>query len=148
MGYDYGVERFPEELEGFGATFLIVNWVILMLVGIVFTVIMVIAYWKLFEKAGYEGWRSLIPFYSWWMVIKIAFGEPKWGLFLLTLVPFVNVVVVFYVRYHYAKSYNAENFMAILYIFFEFVIALIMAFSGKYQYMQKASEDMNYRYRS
>ena len=39
----------------------------------------VVANWKLFTKAGEKGWKSLIPIYSTYVKIKIAFsGSKKW----------------------------------------------------------------------
>lgn len=35
-------------------------------------VLEIVAYWKLFEKAGEEGWKSLIPVYSGYMIYKIG----------------------------------------------------------------------------
>ena len=41
-------------------------------------VLIIIAWWKLFEKAGQAGWKSLIPFYSSYIMFKIAW---KTGMF-------------------------------------------------------------------
>ena len=52
--------------------------------GFVVTVIMIIAWWKIFKKAGLAGWKSIIPFYNiyclfrisgmsgWWILLSIA----------------------------------------------------------------------------
>lgn len=41
-------------------------------IAIPLLVLEVVAYWKLFEKAGEEGWKSLIPVYSGYMIYKIG----------------------------------------------------------------------------
>lgn len=28
--------------------------------------------WKTFEKAGQPGWAAIVPFYNWWIWIKIG----------------------------------------------------------------------------
>ncbi len=40
--------------------------------AILFYVALVIGQWKIFEKAGEEGWKSLIPFYNAYILWKIA----------------------------------------------------------------------------
>ena len=40
--------------------------------GIIFYVLLVIALWKIFTKAGEEGWKSLIPIYNCYILYKIS----------------------------------------------------------------------------
>jgi hypothetical protein len=53
----------------FGGAFLIV-WLVVL-------VVMVVSMWKLFEKAGVEGWKAIIPVYNGWVLAEIA-GKPGW----------------------------------------------------------------------
>jgi hypothetical protein len=39
---------------------------------VVWYVLQVIAYWKIFTKAGIEGWKSLIPFYNTYYEYKLS----------------------------------------------------------------------------
>ena len=55
-------------------------------------VIAIVAYWKIFTKAGEEGWKCLIPIYNIIILLKIV-GRPWWWLLLL-LVPFVNIIIM------------------------------------------------------
>jgi uncharacterized membrane protein YhaH (DUF805 family) len=48
-------------------------------------------YWKLFTKAGYPGWASLVPFYNTYCMMEMA-GKPGWWV-LLMLIPLINFVV-------------------------------------------------------
>lgn len=43
----------------------------------IFYVLLVIAQWKIFTKAGEKGWKSLIPFYNIYVTFRI-FWETKW----------------------------------------------------------------------
>ena len=45
--------------------------------------------WKVFEKAGEEGWKSLVPFYNMWVWIHMV-GRPTW-FFILIFIPFANL---------------------------------------------------------
>ena len=41
-------------------------------VALVLWIWMVVAKWRIFTKAGIEGWKSLIPFYSTWLSYELA----------------------------------------------------------------------------
>lgn len=43
----------------------------------IFYILVIIAKWKIFVKAGEKGWKSLIPFYSDYILFKL-FWETKW----------------------------------------------------------------------
>ncbi|MGI6766039.1 MAG: DUF5684 domain-containing protein [Lentihominibacter sp.] len=56
------------------------------------SVLIVIATWKIFKKAGEPGWNALFPGVNTYKLFKIAFcAEEPW--FLLVLVPIANIVV-------------------------------------------------------
>ncbi len=51
------------------------------LLGLVVWVLLVIARWKMFQKAGEAGWKSIIPVYSTYISFKICWGTaPFWAL--------------------------------------------------------------------
>lgn len=59
-------------------------WILLLfilLIFFLFVLILVVSRWKIFKKAGYEGWEAFIPFYSSWTLIKITGLE--WWFFLI-----------------------------------------------------------------
>ena len=57
----------------------VVGGVIVFFVGIaiMFAVLQIIAAWKVFEKAGEKGWKSLIPFYNIYILFKVL-GIKEW----------------------------------------------------------------------
>lgn len=63
-----------------GAGFVIIFAVLIVLVIIIPAII---AEWKLFKKAGKNGWEALIPFYSTFVTIEIA--GLNWWYFLISL---------------------------------------------------------------
>ena len=67
--------------------------IVSLVVSIVVYVLLVIAMWKIFTKAGEAGWKSIIPFLNTYVLFKIAWGN-GW-LFLLLLVPVVDIVIYF-----------------------------------------------------
>lgn len=48
-----------------------------MTIGLIYYVLLVIAGWKIFEKAGEKGWKALIPIYNSYIYYKIV-GMKKW----------------------------------------------------------------------
>lgn len=105
--------------------------------------------WRLFTKAGEEGWKSIIPFYSNYIMIKIALDENKvWPFFimitvmpivmqftdggLLSVLSLVNLVVALYIAFQFYSRF-ATSGMAIGAILLPFIFGLIIAF-GDYQY--------------
>ncbi len=51
-------------------------WGIYLLIFILWYVLQVIAYWKVFSKAGQPGWKSLIPFYNQYVQFRISWRIP------------------------------------------------------------------------
>ncbi len=41
-------------------------------IAIVLMILQIVAYWRIFEKAGEQGWKSLIPVYSDYVMYKLA----------------------------------------------------------------------------
>ncbi len=100
---------------------------------LVLTIISLIALWKIFAKAGVEGWKSIIPIYNLYVLLQIV-GRPGWWLLLLYFVPIVNIVVAIILCLDLAKSFGKSTTFAIFgLVLFSLVGHLILAFgSAKY----------------
>ncbi len=48
--------------------------------------------WKIFQKAGYQGWEILVPFYNFYIWLKIIHKPLWWYIFII--IPFINVFTV------------------------------------------------------
>lgn len=106
------------------------------LIELVFIVVLTIAQWKLFKKAGKKGWKALIPFYSLWVLIEIA--GLNWWYFLISISSLVfsilgglaSLFVNFLIFYNLAKKTGKnEKTYGILAIFFSGILVLILGFS-------------------
>jgi hypothetical protein len=64
----------------------------------------IIGMWKVYTKAGEPGWAVLIPFYNYWVMMRII-GRPYWWL-LLFLLPVINIVITFIIHVDLAKSFG------------------------------------------
>ena len=92
-----------------------------------------VAGWKIFEKAGVEGWKALIPFYNNYLFLEIA-GYNGW-LMLLIFVPYVgSLVVAILMALGLAKNFGKSVLFAIFgLLIFSIVGYLMLAFgSDKY----------------
>ena len=75
-----------------------------LIVGLLVGLLMIVAMWKVFAKAGQPGWASLIPIYNLYIWCKIV-GRPWWWI-LLMLIPIVNFIVAIVLSIDLAKSFG------------------------------------------
>ena len=101
-------------------------------VALVIGILTIIAFWKIFTKAGKPGWASIVPFYSQYCMFDIAWGN-GW-LFLLTFVPCVNFVVMILLYLKLAKAFGKGTGFGIGMIFLNTIFVLILGF-GNAQYI-------------
>lgn len=103
------------------------------------TVFMVIALWKVYEKAHKPGWAAIVPVYNSWVLFEIV-GYPGWWA-ILSLVPFVNIfpaVMMLVAYFKLAKLFGKSDGFAVCNILFSYVTMPILAF-GKAQFQGSAT---------
>jgi hypothetical protein len=101
------------------------------IVSLAFVILLLVALWNIFEKAGEAGWKCLIPIYNIIILLKIV-GRPWWWLILM-LIPLVQIVIAFVVYYDLSKSFGHGLGFAIGLFFLGFIFQLILGFgSSKY----------------
>lgn len=127
-GYYYDDTLYSGILSGISIAYML----IVLAVGI----IVLIATWKLFQKAGKPGWGSIIPFYNSYCLFDMVFGN-GW-LFLLCLVPCVNIVVGLVLNFKLAKSFGQGTAFGIGLIFLYPIFISILGF-GNYDYVGPAN---------
>ena len=103
------------------------------LIPLSFTIPTIFA-WQLFEKAGYDGWKTLIPFYNLCVWLKIIKKPLWWYIFLL--IPFINVFVYMLMIVEMLKCYNkfglGEQAIGVI---FPFIYLPYLGFSAKAKYL-------------
>jgi hypothetical protein len=116
------------DIEGEVAAFLGVLGVVYLALG----VLLIVALWKLFSKAGEPGWAAIIPIYNTIVWLKVA-GKPWWWLILL-LIPFVNFVIAIIVSIDLARRFGKGGAFAVGLIFLPVIFYPILGFgSARYQ---------------
>jgi hypothetical protein len=106
---------------------------IIWLVSIVFLVIMIVAMWKVFVKAGKPGWASIIPIYNIIVMLEII-GRPIWWI-VLFLIPLVNIVISIMVMLDMAKAFGKSVVFAIFGLILFSPIGWLMLGFGKAEYV-------------
>lgn len=91
-------------------------------------VLMIIAQWKIFEKAGEAGWKILIPFYNSYIIFRIAWSKPLY--FLLMFIPFVNVVVGIILTLKLSKAFGKSTGFFLGLLFLQPIFMLILGFDN------------------
>lgn len=86
--------------------------------------------WRLFQKAGKEGWYALIPIYSGFIKHKITFGESnKWYYF----IGWVIGAYYLYTHFCYVRAFGVSKGLAVLGLFFPGITTLMLAFGSGFQ---------------
>jgi uncharacterized membrane protein YhaH (DUF805 family) len=96
-------------------------------------VLLVIALWKIFVKAGQPGWKALIPFYNYWTLCVIV-GKPGWWS-LLGFIPFVGwigaIVVSILVGLELGKAFAKSTIFSVFgLVLFPFIGYLILGYGS------------------
>jgi len=102
-------------------------------VVLIVVVYMCFVLWKLYGKAGRPGWAAIVPFYSTYVMIKIA-GRPGWWLILL-FIPVVNVVVWIMIYLSFAKAFGRSAVFGFFGLFLFGVIGFSILAFGKSRYV-------------
>ena len=97
------------------------------MISFVLYVLLIIGIWKVFEKAGVAGWKSLIPFYNIFVLITKIANKPWWW-FILIFIPVVNVIVVFLINIAVARAFGKSFLFGVGLAFLGFIFYLILGF--------------------
>src|SRR5213595_78649 len=103
-----------------------------MIVGLLIALLLIVAMWKVFTKAGQPGWASIIPIYNLYIWCKIV-GRPGWWIILM-LIPFVNIIISIILLIDLAKSFGKGVGFGIGLILLAVIFFPILGFgSAQYQ---------------
>lgn len=107
---------------------------VFLLFALVIAIIQIIAYWKLFTKAGEQGWKSIIPIYNVITLFKIS-GLSPWIVcaYLLGFIPVVGGLIILgigiYQSYNLAKSFGKGAGFTVGLVLLPSIFYMILAFS-------------------
>ncbi len=126
MGTDPNLYTSSSSAAGSGALIAAMGtyWLFMMVI----LVLAIVALWKIFTKAGEEGWKSIIPIYNTIILLKIV-GRPWWWI-LLFLIPLVNIVVIIIVYNDLSKSFGHGMGFTLGLLFLNVIFFLILGFGS------------------
>ena len=101
--------------------------------GAAFIVLMIAAVWKIFDKAGEKGWKSLVPIYGAVVFLRVV-GRPGWWVLLLCI-PFVNLFLSLALCIDLARAFGKGGGYAAGLAFLTPIFLLMIAF-GDAQYQR------------
>ena len=84
------------------------------------------ALWQVFVKGGHPGWAAIIPFYNYYVLLKVV-GRPGWWL-ILYFIPLVNIIVWIIVAIDLSKSFAKTSGFAVGLILLAFIFIPILGF--------------------
>ena len=138
-GYDYGYVDYDSTASVLGGLAAMMG--LISLIGFVVSILMIISLWKIFKKAGKNGWESLIPIYNFIVLIQIV-ELPMWYIALF-FVPFANIYAMFKIYIELAHKFGKSTGFGILTVFFSFVCLPILAFGKNNVYNGRNNSTMN-----
>ena len=128
-----------------GAAFATIFGIILIVLGIAIAiaavVFYIIAWWKIYTKAGRPGWSNLIPVYGWVEFFNVAWGSGVYFLFML--IPGVNILVAILTVQKLSESYGHGLGYTLGLFFFPFIFIPILGLgkSKHIRYENKQAEE-------
>ena len=117
------------------------------LIILAFYVLIIVAQWKIFTKAGQEGWKALIPIYNVVVLSKII-GLSPWLLllYLLSVVPVVGWIISIALSIvstvKLAKAFNQSTAFIFGLLFLSPIFQMILGF-GKAEYVGPENNTTN-----
>ena len=111
-------------------------------------IFLIVGNWKMFRKAGKNGWECIIPIYGYYVLTEIA--DLNWWWFLLlisdslvdlvglenlsSLANLVSLFASFNIYYNIAKKFKKKTSTAVLSGIFSFIFIQIFGYSKNEEY--------------
>lgn len=105
--------------------------------GFIILLIYVLSLWQVFYKAGYEGWKSIIPIYNTYILTKIG-NQPLW-VFILLFIPFLNIIAAFMLAVGISKAFGKGTGFGVILFIFQFFGYMYLGW-GDSEYQEQTSD--------
>lgn len=110
-----------------------VGGIIGLIIFLAICIFLIVAYWKVYTKAGQPGWGCLIPIYNLYLMLKIA-NKPGWWLILILLVPIANIVCLIIMLAAVANNFGKGTGFTVGLVLLPIIFFPILGFgSAKYE---------------
>lgn len=102
------------------------DWLVLIFILVI---VLIAAYWRIYEKAGKPGWASLIPIYNVIVLLEIV-GKPWWWLFLMIFVPGGSLIWGIWTTNLLSKSFGKTEGFTVGLLLLSVIFYPILAFGN------------------
>lgn len=99
----------------------------LVLLVLVVSILIIVANWIIFERAGQAGWKCLIPIYNMYILMVVA-GKPWWW-FLLLFIPLVGAAIYLLAMLSLAKRFGRSELFGVGIFLLPMIFLPLLAFS-------------------
>jgi len=96
------------------------------IISLAICILVLVSMWKIFEKAGRQGWEGIIPIYNLYVLILII-NKPIWWV-IMFFIPLVNIVFAFLTFIELAKKFGQGAGFGIGLTLLSFIFLPILAF--------------------
>ena len=112
------------------------------MVSLIIYIILVAGMWKMFEKAGIDGWKAIIPIYNIYLETVYIAKKERWYV-ILYFIPIVNIFAIIKVHMEVAKNFRISSPLAfsLRMTFLSFIFYPILGF-GDYQFIDDDYADV------
>ena len=100
---------------------------IVLILYLALIVLIFVSLWKLFEKAGRQGWEGIVPIYNVVILLQLT-DKPIWWI-ILFFIPIANLVAAIIVWMEFAKRFGKDPAFGIGIALLGFIFLPLLAFS-------------------
>lgn len=110
--------------------------------SLIIYIILVAGMWKMFEKAGIDGWKAIIPIYN--IYVEIVYvAKKEWWYIILYFIPIVQLFAIVKIHMEIAKNFRISSpfLFSLRMTFLSFIFYPILGF-GNYQFIDDDYADV------
>lgn len=89
-------------------------------------IFMFVCMWKIFKKAGKNGWEAIVPIYNIIVLLEIC-KLPLWNI-VLFIIPIANIYIMFKIYIELAHRFGKSTGFGVATVFFSIICLPILAF--------------------
>lgn len=98
----------------------------MIIIVIAIFIVMIVSMWKLFQKAGREGWEAIIPIYNSYVMTQLVNKPGYWVI--LMLIPYVGMIWSIWVLNLFVKGFGKDAGYTVGILFLPFIFLPMLAF--------------------
>jgi len=114
--------------------------------ALIFYIMIIIAWWKIFSKAGEKGWKSLIPIYNVYIIFKIS-GIKGWFWYNFIIVIACSIITGVAGGIQYNENFEIvgnPSMVAIIATLFSYIFSFIVTIYMNYKLAKAFNKGIGY----